>query len=92
MDQTQRQPQLFVQRQGHAGRNLTILFFLAVIFFAVPFVNVESVSIGVASVSVTGSLSYTIFHCGELHLTGSSVFAVIDRYEWVCGNQPSLAR
>jgi len=91
------QPQLLAQRPSHAGRNLGILLLLAILFFVVPIVNVESVSIpygfGSVNVNLTGSLSYSILHCGEVHLTGSgsvlgSNVASIDRYEWLCGNQP----
>ena len=96
MDQyKQQQPQLLVPRQSHAGRNHAIIF-LVVIFFALPSVNVESVSLpyglGTVNVSVTGSLSYAVFHCGEVHLTSSNTGSVlgryirpINRYEWVCG-------
>jgi hypothetical protein len=88
----QQQSQLIVPRQSHAGRNLAILFFFLIIFFAVPFVNIQSVGFAGVNVSLTGSLSYAIFHCGEVHLTGTgsafgSTYASIDRYQWVCGNQ-----
>ncbi len=85
--QTQHSQPQYVARTSHAGRNLAILFVLGIIFFAVPFVNVETVNIGIANASVTGSLSYAIFHCGEVHLSGSTFGSTIDRYEWVCGNQ-----
>jgi hypothetical protein len=67
---------------------------LGIIFFAVPFVNIASVGIFGVNVSVTGSLSYAIFRCGEVHLTGTgsvfgSTYASTDRYEWVCGNRAS---
>lgn len=87
-----------VPRQSHAGLNFTILLLLTIVFFALPFVNIESVSVpygvGSVNVSVAGSLSYAIFHCGEVHLSGTgsvfgSNYASIDRYEWVCGNQIS---
>jgi hypothetical protein len=95
----QQQTQFAVPRESHAGRNFAILLLLAIVFFvALPFVNIESVSIpygvGSVNVSVNGSLSYAIFHCGEVHLSGTgtilgSNYASVDRYEWVCSNQIS---
>ena len=83
----QQQPQQeYVPKKGHAVRNLAILLVLAFIFFGLPFVNVESVNVGFASGSLTGSMSYAILHCGEVHLSGSAFGASFDRYEFVCGN------
>jgi hypothetical protein len=81
-----------VPRQGHVGRNLAILAIFGILFFAVPFVNISSVAIFGVNVSMTGSLSYAIFRCGEVHVSGTgsafgSTYASIDRYAWVCGNQ-----
>ncbi len=89
-------------RQGvpvsHAGRNVALAFLvfliLLIVFFAVPVVTVASVNVpygvGSISVSATGSLSYAVFHCGEVHVTGygevlGRTVASVDRYEWICG-------
>jgi hypothetical protein len=99
-----RSSQFLTPRQSHAGRNFGIAFLfllLIIVFFAVPFVNVQSVNVplgfGGVQLSLIGSLSYAMFKCGEVHLTGSSsvlgsTVASVDRYEWVCdGQTPSIA-
>jgi|GEM_PF-3805614 len=89
LSQVQPQPQIvYAKKVSHRGAILGIVFLLLVVgFFVLPIVNIESVNIAVANVSVTGSVSYALFQCGEVHLTGSTVGVSVDRYEWVCGSQ-----
>jgi hypothetical protein len=64
---------------------LTVIF--VIVFFTVPFVDVTSVNLGILNESVVGSLSYALFHCGEVHVTRSTIGVSTNQYEFVCGNQ-----